>query len=161
MEWKRRRVRQVDAITGEVLEGFVVSVLPKRRNGFLNGWVAMSNEAHLIFAARRKDFGEDGFGVMFFLLTKLDYENNLLINQAEVARSLGMYRQNVQRVVKRLISIGVLLEGPKAGQSRTYRLNPNFGWKGSAENHVKALDDYRKGSFQKPSDDDPQDSEPR
>lgn len=143
MEWKRRRVRQVDATTGEVLEGIVVSVLPKRRNGFLNGWLAMSNEAHLVFATRRKEFGEDGFGVMFFLLTKLDYENHLLVNQADVARSLGMHRQNVQRAVKRLIGLGVLLEGPKAGQSRTYRLNPNFGWKGSAENHIRALDDYR------------------
>ena len=30
------------------------------------------------------------------------------------------------------------------GISRSYRLSPNFGWKGSARNHVIALDQERK-----------------
>ena len=37
-----------------------------------------------------------------------------------------------------------MLEGPKIGISRSYRLNPEFGWKGSARNHVIALDQERK-----------------
>ena len=35
-----------------------------------------------------------------------------------------MQRQNVQRSIKRLMALGVLLEGPKIGISRSYRAQP-------------------------------------
>ena len=35
------------------------------------------------------------------------------------------------------------LEGPKIGVSRSYRLNPNYGWKGSGKNHKQALKEYQ------------------
>ena len=78
------------------------------------------------------------------LLGRIDFENLMVVNQAELAKELGMHRQHVQRSIKRLIALGVILEGPKIGISRSYRLNPEFGWKGSARNHVIALDQERK-----------------
>ena len=44
-----------------------------------------------------------------------------------------MNRHNVNRSIKKLIELGVILEGVKIGISRSYELNPNFGWKGSAK----------------------------
>ena len=49
-----------------------------------------------------------------------------------------MNRHNVNRSIKKLIELGVVLEGVKIGVSRSYRLNPNFGWKGSAKGHREA-----------------------
>ena len=46
-----------------------------------------------------------------------------------------MHRQHVQRSIKQLIQLGIILEGVKIGISRSYRLNPSFGWKGSAKGH--------------------------
>ena len=66
------------------------------------------------------------------------------MNQAEIARDLGMQRQNVQRSIKRLMELGVILEGVKIGVSRSYRLNPSFGWKGSAKGHREALHEHLK-----------------
>ena len=40
-----------------------------------------------------------------------------------------MHRQHVQRSIKRLIQLGIILEGVKIGISRSYRLNPSFGGK--------------------------------
>ena len=77
------------------------------------------------------------------LLEQLDYENLITTNQAEIARELDMQRQNVQRSIKRLMALGVL-EGPKIGISRSYRLNPEFGWRGSGKNHIATLDLERK-----------------
>ena len=37
-----------------------------------------------------------------------------------------MHRQHVQRSIKRLIQLGIILEGVKIGISRSYRLNPSF-----------------------------------
>lgn len=137
-----KKVLQIDAKTGEVLDGFVAVVRPKVSNGFTEGWYAMALGIWKIFAHSELE-GAD-FKVFFLLLTRLDFENRLLINQAEIARELGMHRQHVQRSIKKLLELGAILEGPKVGQNRSYRLNPNLAWRGSAENHKKALEKQRK-----------------
>ena len=63
------------------------------------------------------------------MLARLDYENLIQVNQVEVAEQVGMNRHNVNRSIKKLIELGVVLEGVKIGISRSYRLNPNFGGK--------------------------------
>jgi biotin operon repressor len=136
-------VGQIDLNTGLAQEGLVVLIAPKRTNGFRERWLAMAQEAAERVAEQRKLLGEEGLAVLFMLLAKLDFENTLLVNQAELGRKLGMHRQSVQQAIKKLMGVGVLLEGPKVGQNRSYRLNPEFGWKGSAKNHVEALDDHR------------------
>ena len=35
-----RHMQQIDHQTGEVVEGFVAYVVPKRKNGFQKGWMA-------------------------------------------------------------------------------------------------------------------------
>ena len=139
----QKRLGQIDMNTGEVLEdGFVAYVTPKRKNGFGTGWVAMAQHAMDLLAD--SDLDGQGWRVLAKLLSRLDFENLLVLNQAELARDLKMHRQHVQRAIKKLIELGVLLEGPRIGISRSYRLDPNFGWKGSARNHVTALDQLRK-----------------
>ena len=54
-----------------------------------------------------------------------------------------MHRQHVQRSTG-LIQLGIILEGVKIGTSRSYRLNPSFGWKGSAKGHREALHEHLK-----------------
>lgn len=139
----QKRLMQVDAETGELIEeGFVAYVAPRRKNGFGARWMAMAQDAALLLA--QSDLGRDDFRVFMALLARLDYENLLVLNQAELARDMGMHRQHVQRSIKRLMGLGVLLEGPRIGVSRSYRFNPEFGWKGTARNHVIALDQERK-----------------
>jgi DNA-binding Lrp family transcriptional regulator len=77
--------------------------------------------------------------VLFAALAKLDFENYLVLNQAQLARELGMKQGNVSRAVARLLEEGVLLAGPRIGVNRTYTLNPHYGWKGSARGHQEAL----------------------
>ena len=54
---------------------------------------------------------------------RLDYEYLIQVNQAEVAEQVGMNRHNVNRSIKKLLELGVVLEGVKIGVSRSYRLN--------------------------------------
>lgn len=140
-----KRINQFDEETGEILGGFVAYIAPKRVNGF-DRWLAMSQDATAIL----KQFTRvEDFRVFFALLEMLDYENLITANQAEIARDLGMKRSSVNQAIKRLIIAGAILQGPKVGTSRTYRLNPNFGWKGTAKNHVIALDAERKARMKK------------
>ena len=136
-----RHMQQIDHQTGEVVEGFVAYVVPKRKNGFQKGWMAMAQEAMMMLAQSNLT-GND----MKAMLARLDYENLIQVNQAEVSEQVGMNRHNVNRSIKKLIELGVILEGVKIGISRSYRLNPNFVWKGSAKGHreaSRALEGYQ------------------
>ena len=137
-----RHMQQIDHQTGEVVEGFVAYVVPKRKNGFQKGWMAMAQEAMMMLA--QSNLTGNDMKVMWAMLARLDYENLIQVNQAEVSEQVGMNRHNVKRSIKKLIELGVILEGVKIGISRSYRLNPNFGWKGSAKGHREVLHEHLK-----------------
>ncbi len=124
--------------TGEVMDGAVLGMFfPKRQNGFREGWVAMAQSA--LVALAQADLGDQARRVLFVILGKLDFENYILISQSEISETLKMHRSDVSKAISKLEAEGVLIRGPKAGRSSTFRLNPSFGWKGSASNHQKAL----------------------
>ena len=137
-----KRLQQIDSETGEIIDGFVAYVVPKRKNGFGQGWLAMAQNGAEILA--QSNLSGNDFKVLMKLLSVLDYENLIQVSQAEIARELNMHRQHVQRSIKRLLDLGIVLGGVKIGISRSYRLNPNFGWKGSAKGHREALTDHLK-----------------
>ena len=115
-ETMNRHMQQIDHQTGEVVEGFVAYVVPKRKNGFQKGWMAMAQEAMMMLA--QSNLTGNDMKVMWAMLARLDYENLIQVNQAEVAEQVGMNRHHVNRSIKKLIELGVVLEGVKIGISR-------------------------------------------
>lgn len=140
-----KRVTHSVMDTGEVMEGAVLGMFfPKRQNGFREGWVAMSQDAMMELA--KSDLGAQDWRVLAGVLAKLDFENFLLLSISDMAKEIGMQRPNVSASITKLEGLGVLMRGPKAGRSSTFRLNPSFGWKGSASNHQKALKERMRAS---------------
>jgi len=133
---KQREVGSVDLETGEILPHVLVAMQQKIPNGFAEGWVAMAQSAADLFAGIKNT---DDHRVLWMLLAQLNFENDIRIEQSAIAEKLGMQRPNVSRSIKRLQELGIIVEGPKVGRSRTYKLNPAYGWKGSSANHQKAL----------------------
>lgn len=130
-----RKVTQVDLETGEDLGGFVAVIRPKQKSAFERHFTM--NQAALELLA--KNLTGEQFKVLMMLLGSLDYENFIQIAQADIAEKIEMQKTHVSRAIKFLIEFGIILEGPKIGRSKTYRLNPQFGWKGTVNNHKKAL----------------------
>jgi len=130
-----RRVTQVDLDTGEDLGGFVAVIRPKQKSAFERHFTMNQSALHSI----ANELNHDQMRVLMALLAELDYENYIQVAQIEIAEALNMQKSHVSRAVKNLIDFGVILEGPKIGRSKTYRLNPQFGWKGTAVNHKRAL----------------------
>ncbi|EFU2277110.1 helix-turn-helix domain-containing protein [Salmonella enterica] len=130
-----RKVTQVDLETGEDLGGFVAVIRPKQKSSFERHFTM--NQAALKIIAT--ELNHEQTKVLMMLLADLDYENYIQVAQIDIAESLGMKKSNVSKAVKNLIEFGIILEGPKIGRSKTYRLNPQFGWKGTVSNHKKAL----------------------
>lgn len=100
----------------------------------------MGQDGAAAIAAGRKEIGGEGLAVYLLMLSQVDYENTILMSQAEIAEQLGMHKQHVSRAVKRLIDFGAIQPtGKVVGKVKGYRLNPRFGWKGQGAGHRKAL----------------------
>jgi biotin operon repressor len=118
-----RQLVHMDLKSGEILQGVPVWVKPKRSP---YPKYLMANQEALLTLAQDKEITGECYRVLFVLLTELDYENYIYIPQKEIGKKLGIRPQNVHRAVKVLIQKGVLLSN-----ERGYRLNHNYGWKGS------------------------------
>lgn len=125
--WEQKRYLTIDAETGEVMEGAMVSVGRKVR------W---REDYFMTFQDKIEELSEDEeltgrtWRVLAALLGKLGWENWLHISQADLAKKLNMHRPDVSRAMKLLVEKGVIIRGPKMGRSHAYKLNSNFGFKG-------------------------------
>ena len=134
-----RRLGTVDLDTGELVEGVNVFCPTGKKNGFqlLYGWryCIMAQDAMTMIAADKEITGAT-LKVFIYMAGRLDFENYIRIQQTEIVEALGMQKPNVSRAVKLLESKNILLRGPKVGQSYSWRMNPNFGYKGDPRGKV-------------------------
>jgi DNA-binding transcriptional ArsR family regulator len=123
-----------------------VPVAPREIFKFEGGFFVMGTVSiKSIITRYSKDLGKESWLVFMMLCASLDLrENKVVVNQAEMGRLVGLTRQNVQRAIKQLLEVGLILEGPKEKQSRTYSLNPDVVFRGSAKDHAKEIAKYRK-----------------
>ncbi len=96
----QRRIANVDVETGEVMDGLVAFITPKRHNAF-NGWLAMAQTALLQLAA--SDLRGTDLKVLLICLAKMDWDNGIPINQSEMSRDIGIAASHFNRSLKRLI----------------------------------------------------------
>ena len=89
--------------------------------------------------AKDPDMTGENYRVLFYLYSKLDFENFIQQTQKDIAEGLGMRKENVSRAMKLLTEKQIILEGPKTGRIKCYQLNPDYGWKGK----IKNLKSYR------------------
>lgn len=140
---KVTREQAVGTVTadGEILEGVCVVIPKKHKNGFQRGFYTMANDATgevIDLVLQGKLQGKDVI-TLLALLEVLEWENWIRISQRALADRLKMAPPNVSRSMKALINNGIILVGPNIGTSKTYRLNPRFGWKGGYKEHRAAL----------------------
>lgn len=132
----KTRIAQIDRDTGEVVGEFTAMIFPKRKNGF-DRWIAINQSSlHMLLKSELK--GRD-YQVLFLLLEVMDFDNVVQIAQTEIASILNMQQTHVSRSMKAIYKTGIFLEEKKLGRSRSLKLNPDFGWKGSAKGHKDAL----------------------
>jgi len=144
---QHKRVVQYDAFTGEQIEGTLAFFAPKRKNGFKTGWIAMDQINALKAFANAKFTNEDR-RVWAILMSYVGFENEVTEVQSVMAGELGITPSNFARSLKKLCDEGVFLRRKSNGRTVKIWLNPEYGWKGSAKNHVVALDDVRRSRYE-------------
>ena len=130
-------VHSVDAKTGEKLDYAVVAIAQKTPCAFGKRWIQMAQDPLTQIAEEVKSV--DQMRVLLMLISMVDFENWIQVDQSAIAKKLGMKPPHVSRAIKALIEKAIVLKGPKVGHSITYRLNPSYGWKGRAKGHREAL----------------------
>lgn len=133
------QLQQYDTATGAEIQGTVVLIPAPQRNGFTEGFAMMNQAKEQVDFLSNAIKRFDTYRVFLQLCGKLQTENYLVISQTEIANNLSMKRPNVSRAVKELLDLRIILKGTKIGVQQTYRLNPNFGWKGKPKKHHEAL----------------------
>ena len=132
----QKHVEQIDRETGEVMQGCMV--YPYRPRLTERWFMAFQDAFEEI--AKDPELTLEPKNVLFYLYSKLDFENFIQQSQADIAEGLGIKKQQVSRAMKMLIAKQIILERSKVGRSKCYRLNPNYGWKGK----VKTLQEARR-----------------
>jgi hypothetical protein len=140
---KQKHLIQIDAMTGEVLEGTVAFYAPKRKNGFKKGWIAMeqNNSFRALAQANLSNLDRKVWAIM---MSYVGYENEIREPLGAMAEKIGTTRQNFSSSLKKLCDEGIFIRKKRNGRTVQIWLNPEYGWKGTAKNHVVAPYDARK-----------------
>ena len=138
----QRRLGTIDLDTGEVLEEGI-PVWIGRKPKITDRWFMAFQEA-IEQLAKDCDLTGEHYRVLFYLLSRLDFDNYIQITQIDIAEALNMQKTHVSRAIKLLEQKNIILRGPKVGRSNTFRLSTTLGWKGN----VKSLREAQKRSLE-------------
>lgn len=81
------------------------------------------------------------YRVRDYVFCRLGIGNFVHFNQSEASRKLGIAQPHISKSIKKLVQLGILLEGPKNGKFCTYQVNPAVIYAGGLGNGIKARAD--------------------
>lgn len=139
--------KTINTATGEIIDGIPVYVAPKIH--LKEGWFMGFQEAFLQMA-KDKDMTGEVTRVLHYLFANLGFENYIVLPQRQIAEELNIKKENISRAMKILTEKGIIVEGPKLGRTKTYRLNNKYGWKGKTKTLINEREgNIIKGHFEK------------
>jgi hypothetical protein len=125
-----------DLETNEVLSGFGDK---RSKRCTLTDWLMIFHKG-MELMAKDRELTSEAWRVFAYAISQVDYDNRLLLTQADISRGLEMKQPSVNRAFKLLVSKGIFVEGEKRGTSKTYYLGTIIGSKGKARNFEKKLE---------------------
>ena len=109
--------------------GQIKGCFPLQSKNLGTGWIAVYQD--MISNIADWNLPNEQYRVFLKLLSKMNFENYLIISQKELSQELDMKQPSIARAIKALCERNVIIEGPRAGLNKTYRLNPFIAHKGS------------------------------
>ena len=150
MPRKLRNIVSFDAETGEKIDGAIAIEKPpklKPQHPYGN-FVAVNihkqpttiNLASSLYQLiGDPEISGETTKVLVALICHLDFNNFVRISLTDIASHLNIHRPNVSRAIKILECKGVIERGEKVGSIYTFRLNPNYSWRGESNDLVMFL----------------------
>jgi predicted transcriptional regulator len=124
----------------EGLENQIV-VFPKKKTPPFENWSLINNMD--IQKIAKLGLNASTHNVFWYMLSLLDYNNEIFFNQAECARELQMSPSTVCNSVKHLEKNGLISKTTKkAGMMYTYMINPSLVYKGENKKYSNTWDSF-------------------
>lgn len=96
----------------------------------------MAQKPTLLVTSQDHEVGGVGLRVLLALRDRLDRDEKASLDQSELARGLSLRVQHVHRAIKKLVGLGIILEGPRIGIHRSFQLNPDSSLKDPAKERL-------------------------
>ena len=127
----------VDKTTGEEVKGGIVVYVAGKARWDNNGGYFVGFQDAFGIVAKDKSMTGETLRVWMHLLSRLGFENFILLNRNEVAAELELKPTQVSRSISKLLEKELIIKGPKMGRSYPYRLNMNIAWRGGPDAYNK------------------------
>jgi len=106
-----------------------------------DGKVLISPEAFRRLAHfKKKDTG----CVWWALVARVETNNQLFFTRELLAKELKITPTRLSRAITELEEMSLLLKDVRSGNTLAYRFNPTLLWKGTEEEHQRAVEEYEK-----------------
>lgn len=109
-----------------------VSVNLHREKMNKGNWSRIFDDA-LDSLSRDKELRGVPLSVLLQIISKLDYENKIVLCQTEIGELLGVHGNYVNAAIRKLVNKGILFKVGDVRRTHTYKLNIEYGWKGTAK----------------------------
>lgn len=135
----------IDVYTGEVTpNGEFVTILKQDKSSikkiYTGDYVMISQKAHLPNVYDDKEIDATTLRIFLYLLDHLAYNNFVVVSRADLSDHFNISGPNVSKAVKKLLDKEIFFKGPKMGTAYSFRLNPNYGYKGNVRGKVARQD---------------------
>ena len=126
--------------TGQVYQG--LAILQGRRYPRETEFNTMFKDGWKFLASIDGLTGQD-YRVFSALMQRMDFGNWIRVSQETMAEELGLKRPAVTRSINRLLKYNVIQRKREEVDKRRwmYRLNPQIGWKGKANQWMRVIGD--------------------
>jgi DNA-binding transcriptional ArsR family regulator len=111
-------------------------------------WFHMFQKA-LETLARNPNLKGNDFKVLMIMMSQLDWKNYIHVSQSIISLKTGIDKSNVSKSITTLVEQKIISK-ERVGSSCFYRLNPEFGWKGSPDElgRVVNMKEFKKRQIQ-------------
>ncbi len=134
-------MRLTDLETGEVFMGLAVPQKKKYpREIQQDGFYTMFSFGSYRLSEVEGLTGTD-YRVLHNLLSHLDFENWINVTQTVVSEELQIKKPHISKSIKKLVDKGIIEKHKDRNDKRKirYRLNPEYGWRGDADQWKKEM----------------------
>lgn len=134
-------MRLTDLETGEVFTGLAVAQKKKypreiQQDGF---YTMFSFGSHRL--AEVEGLTGTDYRVLHILLSYLQFENWIDVSQRVISEELQIKKPHISTSIKNLVEKGIIEKHKDPNDKRRirYRLNPEYGWRGDADQWKKEM----------------------
>ena len=131
-------VKVLNERTGELEDHNIVRKRPIP-NGFEKGKKAMYSQTEAYNLACSDTLINRDYKVLFALMGVIEYNNDILICQKDVAKDMGISESAFSQSIKSLKQSGIIYVDRKVGRTAIMKLSPAAAWKGGGANHKQEL----------------------